>query len=69
MVPAATPVTTPVPDTTVAAAVLPLLHAPPDGLLLMVMFSPTHTADGPLIVAGNGLTVACAVAIQPVGSM
>ena len=44
-VPAATPVTTPVDDPTVAVAVLPLLQVPPVEVVVKVVVLPTHT-DG-----------------------
>ena len=49
--PAATPVTTPVPGSTVATPGVPLLHVPPaEPLLIKLMVLLTHTVDGPLIV-------------------
>jgi hypothetical protein len=64
VVPADTPYTSPVPDTVPTAGV-ELLHAPPAVVLLSVMVSPAHTADGPVIADGNPFTVATAVVIQP----
>lgn len=49
--PAATPVTIPVAEFTVAAAVLLLLHAPPlIPLLVNGVDKPAHTADDPVTV-------------------
>jgi hypothetical protein len=56
-VPAATPITTPVPEPTVATPVLPLLQVPPLALLLNVVVLPMHTDAVPVIVAGTGFTV------------
>ena len=53
-VPAATPVTTPVAEFTVAIPVLPLLHVPPLVALLNVVVLPTHTVAVP-VVAVSGL--------------
>jgi hypothetical protein len=55
-VPMLIPVTIPagVPVTAVASE---LLHEPPDGLLVRLMLAPVHTAPGPVIGAGSGLTV------------
>ena len=64
--PDATPVTTPVPDTTVASAVLLLVHAPPPVALVRVVVRPIHTFGVPLMDAGSGLTVTGVVVIQPV---
>ena len=65
--PAATPVTTPVVELTVAFAVLLLAHTPLPASLSMVVW-PTHTLAVPDIDAGNGLTVTTVVVIQPVAS-
>jgi hypothetical protein len=56
-VPANTPVTIPVPEPTDAVLVLPLDHVPPGLLFDNTIPAPTHTADAPLILAGNGCTV------------
>ena len=45
---------------------LPEVHTPPNVASLNVMFEFTHTADGPPIAAGNGLTVTTVVVAQPV---
>ena len=63
-VPAATPVTTPLPDPTVATPALPLFHVPPPASL-SVMVRPTHTGVFPVIEVGVGLTVITVVVIQP----
>jgi hypothetical protein len=52
-VPAVTPVTTPVGLTD--ALVLPLLHTPPETLLVRVIVLATHTLVGPLMVPGGGV--------------
>lgn len=64
--PAPTPVTTPVDEPMVATEVLLLLQVPPGVTSARVMVEPAQTAEGPVIVAGNGLTVSTAVLIQPV---
>jgi hypothetical protein len=56
VVPAATPVTTPVLPT-VAIPVDEELHTPPLTVLPRVIVLPTHTLDAPLIVAAYGFTV------------
>jgi len=60
-VPALTPVTTPVPATTVATAGLALLQLPPGEAFVNVVVEPTHTSNVPPMAAGNGLTVTVAV--------
>lgn len=60
-VPVATPVTTPEEEPTVAIPVLPLVHVPPDEVLLNVVVDPTHTFVVPVMVAGNGFTVTVAI--------
>ena len=68
-VPALTPVTRPVPDTTVALAVLPLLQVPPVVASVTVMGEPlTDTVLGPPIAAGavgRATTLTDLVALQP----
>lgn len=56
-VPAATPVTIPVPDPIVATDVLLLVHTPPLDALLKVVVVPGHAVSTPVIAAGNGSTV------------
>lgn len=68
-VPADTPVTIPVPEPTVATAVLLLLHEPPPEALVSVVVVPGHAVSVPPIAAGNGLTVTAWVARQPVGNI
>jgi hypothetical protein len=63
--PAVIPVTTPA--LTVARPVLPLVHTPPDGLLLNVVVLLVHTDNVPLIVLGRPVTVTFVERIQPVG--
>jgi len=47
----------------------PEVHVPPDGLLVRVAVLPTHTADGPVIVVGERLTVTGTDAEHPVGNV
>lgn len=63
--PVATPVTLPVTASTVATAVVLLLQAPPETLLLNIIFDPIHTAEAPLIVPAlaTGFTVIVAEAV------
>lgn len=63
-VPGATPVTTPVPETTVATEDVPLDHVPPGVASLRVVDAPTQTVAVPVIGA-LALTVTGFVAIQP----
>lgn len=63
-VPAATPVTTPDEDPTVAIAVLLLDHVPLPETDKVVVW-PTQTAVRPVIPEGMGLTVIVLVAEQP----
>jgi hypothetical protein len=65
-VPAATPVTTPVDTPTLPIAGALLIHVPPGTTSVSVTADPTHTAPGPIIAAGNALTVTITVAAQPV---
>lgn len=67
--PGATPVTTPVPEVTVAIAVLLLLHVPPKLPSDNINVDPWQKGTLPDMAAGNGLTVAVTVRIQPVGSV
>ncbi len=55
--PAATPVTTPVPEATVANEGLLLVQVPPDGVLLRVVVVVTHTDVAPVMPVGVLLTV------------
>ena len=69
VLPAATPVTTPVDASTVAVAVLLELQTPPAVALVSVVVEPTHTPVVPLIAAttGNPLIVTAVVTelVQP----
>ncbi len=67
-VPAATPVRSPDDASTVATAMLPLLHAPPGMAFASVTSAPTHTEAGPVMAPGVGLTVISALVLQPVGN-
>ena len=62
----ATPVTTPVPDTTDAMDGEPELHTPPAVASDNVVVLPTHTESVPVMSAGSELIVTMAVMIQPV---
>jgi hypothetical protein len=57
LVPAATPVVTPVAATTVALGSVLLLHVPPAVADASVVVRPTHTAAVPVIAAGSAFTV------------
>ena len=61
---ALTPVTTPVPATTVAMVPSALVQVPPLDASVKVIVELIHTLPGTLIVAGNGLTVTTAVVVQ-----
>jgi hypothetical protein len=67
-VPLDTPDTTPVPETTVAAAVVPLVHAPPAGALVSVVVLPGHTVKVP-DMGDIGFTVTVVTLRQPVGNI
>ena len=64
--PADTPVTTPVPPTTVATVVEALVHVPPVVPSVNVIVAPAQNAVEAGIVDGVVLTVTTAVAVQPV---
>jgi len=64
-VPAATPVTTPVPETTVATDDVLLVQAPPPASLSADV-APMQADNVPVIADGNGLTVTGAVIKHPV---
>jgi hypothetical protein len=66
VVPAATPVTMPVPEPTEAIAVLPLLHVPVPVTSLNVELAPAHAAVVPVIDEGSGLTVIAVLIRHPV---
>jgi hypothetical protein len=61
LVPAATPLTVPVPDPTVAIPVVLLLQVPPPVALARVELAAWQTNVVPVIEAGNGLTVTTVV--------
>ena len=61
-----TPVTTPVPETTVATVVVPLDQVPPVVPSVKVIVEPAQNADDADIVAGKAFTVTIVVAEQPV---
>ena len=66
-VPAVTPVTTPVPEPTVATAGVPLVQVPPPVVLVQVWFDPIHIGVVPVIVWATGadiVTVFVAVLTQ-----
>lgn len=67
--PAATPVTIPVPEPTVASEALLLLHVLLPEPFVKVVVNPTHTFGVPPITAGKGFTVAVTVVKQPVGNV
>jgi hypothetical protein len=56
----------PVDPTTVATAVLLLVHVPPATASLSAVVEATHTNNVPVIVAGEVFTVTVVVAIHPV---
>ena len=62
--PATMPVTIPVPAPMVAVPPV-MLHVMPGVISVSVIVEPTHTADGPPIAAGSGLTVTGSIAGQP----
>ena len=64
-VPAVSPDTEPEPEPIVATAVLLLVQVPSDVISLNKVPPVTHAVGVPVIVAGLGLTVIVAVAIQP----
>ena len=64
VVPANTPFT--VPEVTVAILVLPLVHVPPDVVLLNAVVKPSHTTGVPVIAGGAGFTVTVVVTEHPV---
>ena len=57
VVPADTPLTTPVEDTIVALEVLLLLHVPPIPVLVRVVVAPVQSEVEPLIAPGTVFTV------------
>jgi hypothetical protein len=67
--PAATPVTTPVEEPTIALVTALLVHTPPPMESVNVVESLVHTVDAPLIVLGAPLTVIVFVVSQPVSKV
>jgi hypothetical protein len=65
VVPAETPVTTPVPEATVAFEVLLLDQAPPDGDELKVVVLPTHVVAVPVMAAGVLVTLTSSTDTHP----
>src|SRR5947209_4732202 len=65
--PAATPLSMPVPDPMVAVPVLTLVHVPPEVASVSVVIPPTHATGVPVIAAGTALIVSVAVLKQPPG--
>jgi hypothetical protein len=57
----------PVTDPMDAMPVEPEVQFPVPGELFNVMVEPTHTVPGPVIAAGNGLTVTVILDEQPLG--
>ena len=64
VVPAPTPVTTPVDETMVATELVPLVQVPPGLASVRVIALPWHTLASPVIV-GNKYTLMVAVALHP----
>lgn len=64
VVPAVTPVTTPL-AAIVATAVVLLLHVPPAGVPVSAVDDPSHTVSVPSIGFGSGVTVTIVVLLQP----
>lgn len=67
--PAATPVTTPVAEPTVASNVLLLVHTPPEVASDNVVDDPTQTLLAPLIALGFVFTVIGDVTKHPLGTV
>jgi hypothetical protein len=63
-VPVEMPVTTPLPEPTVAIEVLLLLHMPPGSVLDSVIVLPWQPVDGPSIFAGALFTLTTVVVVQ-----
>ena len=68
-VPARTPVTSPLPASTVATGVVLLLQPPPGGPEYSMVVCPSHTWGVPTIGDGSGSTMMSLTAIQPVPSV
>ena len=67
-VPAVTPVTTPVLETTVAIELLLLLQSPPIVALFNAVVKPAQTAVVPVLAVDSVLTVKTFVDVQPAGN-
>jgi hypothetical protein len=59
----------PVADAMAAIPVPPLVHVPPVVALARVTDAPAQTVEGPVMAAGNALTVSTADTAQPVALM
>jgi hypothetical protein len=68
-VPTFTPLTTPVPEPTLAITTLLLLQVPPVSASLSVVVLPIHTCIVPVIADGSEVTVIVFIAAQPVVSV
>ena len=64
--PAATPSSAPLPDVIDAMVPLLLLHLPPPVASASVVDAPIHSANDPVIVAGDGFTETVAEVMHPV---
>jgi hypothetical protein len=64
LVPADTPVTTPV-GAMVATLVVPLFQVPPAGVPVRAVDEPSHTESVPVIGLGSGVTVTTVLLLQP----
>ena len=62
--PAATPLTTPVTEPTVAVPGALLVHEPVPVASLNVVLRPTHTDAVPVIATGNALIVVCILKLE-----
>ncbi len=69
VVPAATPVSSPVELLIVAAAGVEVIQVPPVGVQVSVVVAVRHRAEGPEIVAGAALTVTSVVRRHPVDNL
>jgi hypothetical protein len=65
-VPVTIPVTTPEEEPTVAIEILPLVHVPPDVLLLSDVVDPEQTVSVPVIGSNAAPTVTTVVTAHPV---
>ena len=65
-VPAATPVTAPLAEVTVATAALPVVHVPPVTVLMNSVAAPAHTSGVPVMAGGSPVTVTVVDIVQPV---